>query len=145
MNLKKIICPIDITDPVPAVADHARSLAELTGATVIALCVVKLREEYNLRQLPIEDEDAVQNVITKTKAALADYVAHNFSGVKVTGMVREGDPAEIVLAIAEKEQTDMIIMGSHGRRGIGRLLFGSVATEVTQKAMCPVLTIRPKR
>ena len=145
MNLKKIICPIDITDPVPAVADYARSLAALAGATVTALCVVKLREEYSLRQLPIEDEHAVQDVIAKTKTALADYVAHNFSGVTVTEVVREGDPAEIVLALAEKEQADMIIMGSHGRRGIGRLLFGSVATEVTQKAQCPVLTIRPKR
>jgi nucleotide-binding universal stress UspA family protein len=53
----------------------------------------------------------------------------------------EGDPATVILQVANEIDADLIIMGTHGRSAIGRLLMGSVATEVVRKAKCPVMTV----
>jgi nucleotide-binding universal stress UspA family protein len=54
-----------------------------------------------------------------------------------------GYAAEEILGVAEGEDADMIVMGTHGRKGIDRILFGSVAEKVVKGAKCPVLTVRP--
>jgi quercetin dioxygenase-like cupin family protein len=56
--------------------------------------------------------------------------------------VTEGDPAEEVLRLTEALRCDLIVMGTHGRTGLGRLLTGSVAEEVLRKALCPVLVVK---
>lgn len=53
-----------------------------------------------------------------------------------------GDPAEEIVRLAAEKQTDIIVMGTHGRRGLGRFLMGSVAEQVVRKAACPVVTIK---
>ena len=54
-----------------------------------------------------------------------------------------GSPAEKIVELVEKEKIDMIIMGAHGRKGLDRAIFGSVADKVVKSAPCPVLTIHP--
>ena len=54
----------------------------------------------------------------------------------------EGDPATEILRVAQETSADLIVMGTHGRTGLERLLMGSVAEEVLRKATCPVLTIK---
>jgi nucleotide-binding universal stress UspA family protein len=53
-----------------------------------------------------------------------------------------GDPSAEILRVAQEVQSDVIIMGTHGWTGLGRLLMGSVAEQVVRKAPCPVLTLR---
>lgn len=62
--------------------------------------------------------------------------------VDVTYLLRDGEAAEEVLYVADEEQCDLIVMGTHGRTGLDRLLAGSVAEAVMRKARCPVLTVR---
>lgn len=62
--------------------------------------------------------------------------------VPVEPWLVEGDPATEILRVAEEGKCDLIVMGTHGRTGFGRLLMGSVAEQVVRKAPCPVLTIR---
>jgi nucleotide-binding universal stress UspA family protein len=54
----------------------------------------------------------------------------------------EGDAVEVILRTAREIQADLIVMGTHGRSGLGRLLMGSVAEQVVRKARCPVLTVK---
>jgi nucleotide-binding universal stress UspA family protein len=63
--------------------------------------------------------------------------------VRVESLVLEGDPVDMILRAAEEAQSDMIVMGTHGRTALARLLLGSVAESVLRKAPCPVLTARP--
>jgi nucleotide-binding universal stress UspA family protein len=56
--------------------------------------------------------------------------------------VGRGDPAAEILRIAQDTNSDLIVMGTHGRSGLGRLLMGSVAEQVVRKASCPVLTVK---
>lgn len=62
--------------------------------------------------------------------------------VRVESQVMEGDPVDMILRAAEETHTDVIVMGTHGRTALARLLLGSVAELVIRKAMCPVLTTK---
>jgi nucleotide-binding universal stress UspA family protein len=62
--------------------------------------------------------------------------------VRITRLLLGGDEATEITAFAEKVHADLIVMGTHGRTGLGRLLMGSVAEEVLRRAPCPVMTIK---
>jgi nucleotide-binding universal stress UspA family protein len=62
--------------------------------------------------------------------------------VQVEHRLAEGEPAEAILRVARESQCDLILMGTHGRTGLSRLLMGSVAEQVVRKAPCPVLTVK---
>jgi nucleotide-binding universal stress UspA family protein len=64
-------------------------------------------------------------------------------GVRVESQVMEGDPVDMILRAAEETHSDVIVMGTHGRTALARLLLGSVAEAVLRKAPCPVLTAKP--
>ena len=66
-----------------------------------------------------------------------------FAGLDVEGGVLTGYPSELIVKSALDEQCDLIVMGTHGRRGVGRLVFGSVAEKVVKNSPIPVLTIKP--
>jgi nucleotide-binding universal stress UspA family protein len=65
-----------------------------------------------------------------------------YSSVQMKRLIREGDVASEILALAKDGPCDLIVMGTHGRTGLSRLLMGSVAEEVVRKARCPVLTVK---
>jgi universal stress protein A len=74
------------------------------------------------------------------KAELANY--RPTPNIEVERIVVEGDPAVEIARLAKEHKADLIVMGTHGRSGLGRLLIGSVAEAVLRKAPCPVLTIK---
>lgn len=63
---------------------------------------------------------------------------------RILDAVDVGDPAERILALAEHVRADLIVVGTHGRRGLEHLVLGSVAETVLRNAPCPVLVVRPK-
>lgn len=63
-------------------------------------------------------------------------------GVPVQLRVEEGDAATEIVRVAEEIKSDLIVLGTHGRTGLSRLLLGSVAEQVLRRAPCPVLTVR---
>ena len=75
---------------------------------------------------------------------MAEFTATHFKGLSVRGLVLSGYPAEEILRAAEKHHADIIVMGTHGRTGIDRIIFGSVAEKVVTAAPCPVLTVKPR-
>jgi nucleotide-binding universal stress UspA family protein len=66
-------------------------------------------------------------------------------GVHTTHRLVDGDPVTEILNVAKDHHADVIVMGTHGRRGLKRMLMGSVAELVVRRAMCPVLTIHTPR
>jgi universal stress protein A len=68
------------------------------------------------------------------------YSAHSRATVEYR--VQDGDPAVEILGVAREARCDLIVMGTHGRTGLGRMLLGSVAEKVVRKAACPVLTVK---
>jgi nucleotide-binding universal stress UspA family protein len=62
--------------------------------------------------------------------------------VQVEHQLQQGDPAAVILQVAQERNCDLIVLGTHGRIGLERLLLGSVAEKVLRKASCPVLTVK---
>ena len=64
------------------------------------------------------------------------------SGLTIDHRLTDGDPSAEILRVAEDNNCDLIVMGTHGRTGLPRLLMGSVAEQIVRRASCPVLTVK---
>ncbi|MDD3313698.1 universal stress protein [Pseudodesulfovibrio sp.] len=143
-EIKKILCAVDFSDHSPKVAEYATLMAKGTGAQMLVLYVAPSLSQYvGFHVPPSSIESFVGEIVTGAEDTMNEFVKDNFKGMTVAGKVVAGYPAEEILAIAEAEGCDMIIMGTHGRKGIDRILFGSVAEKVVKSSKVPVLTIRP--
>lgn len=103
-------------------------LAHVTSSVVIAAPFVTIPPE------PVDVREQLQK-------ELADLQPSE-PGLAIDRYLRDGDPATEILSLAHDVGADLIVMGTHGRTGLGRLLMGSVAEQVLRKASCPVLTVK---
>jgi len=137
--IKTILFPTDFSPQAEYVFPLACAMARDYGARLILLHVKPL--------MPILYGDAVlaspesPEMIENLREQLR-RLGETESGVCVEPEIREGEPANEILAAVREEACDLIVMGTHGRTGVGRLLLGSVAEQVVRKAHCPVLTMK---
>jgi len=137
---ERILLPTDGSLGMEEVTDHAVSLADTHGATLHGLYVVNTA---SLADLPMESswEGLSQALRKDGERALADVEAHAGDVPVETAMV-DGSPAREIVEYATENDCDVIVMGTHGRSGVGRLLLGSVAERVVRSSSTPVLTVR---
>jgi nucleotide-binding universal stress UspA family protein len=146
MQLSKILCAVDLSDHSKQVAQYAAMLAKATGARLIVIYTAPSLSQYvGFHVPPNTIENFVGEIVSGAEKSMEIFVAENFAGLPVTSKVLIGYAAEEIVNRADEEDVDMIIMGTHGRKGIDRILFGSVAEKVVKHAKQPVLTIRPAR
>jgi len=144
-DIKKILCAVDFSDYSPMVADYANMMAKCSGAEIVVLYVAPSLSQYvGFHVPPSSIESFVGEIVSGAEDTMNAFVKENFNDLNVKEKVVTGYPAEEILSIAEAEGCDMIIMGTHGRKGIDRMLFGSVAEKVVKSSVAPVLTVRPK-
>ncbi|MDR3319583.1 MAG: universal stress protein [Desulfovibrio sp.] len=144
-EIKKILCAVDLSEHSKAVAEYATLLATTHKAKVIVVYTAPSLSQYvGFHVPPNTIENFVGEIVTGAEKSMEDFVAEHFAGVDSTSHVLVGYAAEEILNRARDEGVDIIVMGTHGRKGIDRILFGSVAEKVVKNAGMPVLTIRPK-
>ncbi|MGE4556440.1 MAG: universal stress protein [Desulfovibrionaceae bacterium] len=142
--IKKILCAVDFSDQSSKVADYAKTMGEALGAKISVLYVAPSLSQYVGFHIPASTiENFVGEIVTGADSTMTAFMDENFRGLEAEGRVVTGYAAEEILTFAEEEAIDMIVMGTHGRRGIDRILFGSVAEKVVKTSRCPVLTVRP--
>jgi nucleotide-binding universal stress UspA family protein len=66
------------------------------------------------------------------------------AGVRVVGLLREGEPAREILRVTRSKRVDFLVVGTHGRTGLGKMFLGSIASRLVATATCPVVTVRSK-
>jgi nucleotide-binding universal stress UspA family protein len=142
--IQKILFPIDLDADGKRVIPVVQDLASKYNAAIFLFYVVQPVTSFpsfyvNLDVASIEAEALL--LAKNQMAALAEEFFSDFP--KLETRVEFGDPAEKILEVVEHEEIDMIIMGTHGRKGIERAILGSVAFEVVQSAPCTVVTIHP--
>ena len=143
-EIKKIMCAVDFSEASREVADYAATLAKCTGAEILVLYVAPSLSQYvGFHVPPSSIETFVKEIVSGADKSMEAFLAEEFKGANVRGEVVTGYAAEEILNAAEEEKVDMIVMGTHGRKGIDRILFGSVAEKVVKSAKCPVVTVRP--
>ncbi len=138
-----ILVPTDFSTSAARALEHAIALAtRLVGSTIYLL------HAYQLPIVGLPDGTAVPTaaiatqLLVEAERQLAACVAvHQASGVAIVPMLRQADPRAAVLAAIEELSADLVVMGTHGRRGVTRLLVGSVAESVMRASPVPVMTV----
>jgi len=162
MNLgfKKILCPVDLSGFSLQALELAVKMAANEGATLYLLHVIdNPYDELYMASITQADPALLElyktepykraEVIEATKnhcAVLLKQFSHDLVtsvAQQVSYLVETGNPFETIMDVAESYQVDLIVLATHGRTGIKRLVIGNVAEKVVRHAPCPVLTVKP--
>ena len=136
ITIKKIICPVDFSGLSRKAMQYANEFAKLSDAKVFLVGVVENDPTMNYSHgLEKESSDEEQKL-----AALIEE--EQMAGVVADYAIYEGFPEECILDYAKRQEADIIIMGSHGRNGLKRMILGSVAEHIVRRAPCPVLVVK---
>ena len=134
-NFTKILCPVDFDQNSAAALRFACKLLEL-GGTLYLLHVVPEADRPGFEQYPPISQLAEENLENFARKQIGDQIVRKL-------LVRAGDPAALTIHIADELGVDLIVMATHGHKGLVRIVLGSVAERVLRDARCPVLTLRP--
>lgn len=149
-NIKHVVTPIDFSDNSKLIADSAAFMAGKFGASLNLIFVVQNFEDYSGFFVPqmhmpnLEDE-----LLTGAETRMASFVDEyrdDYVQLGVSDIVAKvlmGDVGEQIVEYATEIEADMIVMGTHGYKGLEKIMFGSVADKVVRAADCPVTTINP--
>jgi len=144
LEIKLILCPIDFSEFSERAYHHAVSLAEHYQAKLVAQHVVELWRHPSASFAASAGlyEDFEQALRENGKKQLREFVKnHTHDEIQPELVVQDGVAADSILSFAQAQKTDVIVMGTHGRRGFDRLMLGSVTDRVMRRALCPVLAI----
>ncbi len=146
MRFKKILCAVDFAKHSSYIAKYARSIGEAFQSEIHIIYVAPTLSQYVGFQIsPSSIENFVGEIISGAEETMEKFIGENFeNSLQVTGKILTGYAAEEIIKYANENNIDLIVMGTHGRKGIDRILFGSVAEKVVKSSYIPVLTIRPK-
>ena len=147
----RILVPVDLMEGSRSIVDYAIALGRPFNASIELLHVWE-PPQYATPDLLVAAPGWIPQPVDKealdsTREALAKFVASlEYPGAAgstgtFTQMLVRGEPSAAVLQVAESGGFDLIVMGTHGRRGLPRLLMGSVAQRIVSRAHCPVLTL----
>lgn len=144
---KKILVPVDFSEVSPKIAPVAYNVVKEGDASVHLLFVARMFHYYADVYVDVGSIEAMQGeIIRGAEKKMDEFIEAHFKGYpNLTSKVVLGDPAEEILRYADSENMDLIIMGTHGRKGLERVLFGSVAERVIKMSPIPVLSINPYR
>jgi universal stress protein A len=142
-RLKRILVPVDFSECSKKALAYAVPFAKQFGAEIVLVHVV---QPY----IPVPEMSAVDVTAAMAqmresgKSELERLRISIIDDVKITTVLRVGHPAHEIVKAAAEADADLILLSTHGRTGLGRVFFGSVAEHVTRYARCPVLTVRER-
>lgn len=142
IEFKQIICPVDLSDSSVRAFAHAAAIAQWYDAQLTVLHVVPTFEPIQMRG---DLGDPVRVITPMPREQVLEEMSRtlNLAAVspRATPIAEAGDPQSTIIDQAISKKADLIVMGTHGRRGFKRLLLGSVTEAVLREAPCPVLTV----
>jgi nucleotide-binding universal stress UspA family protein len=146
-QLRTILFPTDFSGCANYALPYAAAIARATKATIICVHVVEpivpavgytgLAEPLPIADISEQLEDSAERELPK----LAE--CEECAGLNVEEIMVHGDAAAEIVRTANERDVDLIVISSHGRTGLGRILFGSTAEAVVRHASCPVLVVKP--
>lgn len=154
-KIKKILAPTDISELSLVGLRYALEMASSQGTEVIVYHVVGNDEvtaySYAFRSQFSSSRgfQPAKQLVEERSGMLTRFLRENFADILPQVKIREGVelgvPAKRIVEKAKEEKVDMIVMSTHGRTGLLRMLIGSVTEKVVRQATCPVLSVRPTK
>jgi nucleotide-binding universal stress UspA family protein len=143
MQGKRVLVPIDYSEFSQAAVDYATDLARGLDAELVMLHVVDPGVPTTPTYAgPMMGYDSVYEAQVQKAQAYLDELTPWMQGVAHRSLVRSGFPATEIVALAKAEPVDVIVMATHGRTGLSRLVMGSTTEAVLRTSPVPVLTLR---
>ena len=144
LRISRILVPTDFSESADSALPWAARLAQHYGAELHVVCAVPEREPDSWLQLhDSTDPEEVRRVLRhRAELQLAGRVAHLSVPAQSHVSTSEGSPSSAILSYAEAHGINLIVMGTHGRRGFRQFRVGSVTEEVLRRSTCPVYTVR---
>ncbi len=146
--LNHVLIPLDGSQLAEKAIDVAKTVLKQQGKMTLLTVVPQGSLPIFADPAPdglhvVEAEASYLESVDSDVQAYIDRVAKNLqlNGYEVAVEVAGGDPADVILILAEKTHVDMIVMSTHGRSGLDRLLFGSVTNKVVNNSHCPVIVV----
>jgi glycine betaine transporter len=145
MNLPQtILVATDFSETSDAAISYAVELAKKLGAKLYVFNAIAV-PAYGVPELGVAvTASMIDSIVADNQRAL-DAIVAKAAPLKIEPLLRTGDPRDLIVQTAVEVGAELIVMGTHGRRGVTRALLGSVAEGVLRYAHCPVLTIRKPR
>ena len=143
-HIERILCPVDFSEFSERAYDYAQSLAWHYKATLFLVHVIDSLAPYRCYYaFPEGYDESLRSLSAGAERQLQEFAeTHSQRLVQPQCRIDDGAPADLILSVAEVQAVNLIVMGTHGVRGIDRLVLGSVTDKVLRRAHCPVLAVR---
>ncbi len=139
---KHILVPTDLSEGAEQALDYACELARTLGAQIHLLNVIGI-PALGLPELGLAlTTTMIDQLVAESQDSIDQLARTRCTAPLGRVMVKTGDARDVINQTARELGVDLIVMGTHGRRGISRALLGSVAETVVRSAPCAVLTVR---
>jgi nucleotide-binding universal stress UspA family protein len=132
--IRRILCPVDFSATSSQAIAFAERLASSLKAEIFLLYVSEGRPEFAIAGQDKPSDPVGQRMLNEISLSSA--------AVPVQRFLHFGEPGPVICWFAENQHCDLIVIGTHGRQGLARLLLGSVAEYIVRHSRCPVLTVR---
>jgi len=147
MQIRSILLPTDFSECGDYALPYATSLARTFGASILCVHVIEpmvpavgysgMTEPLPLADITGQLEDSAARALPK----LAER--KECTGLDVQELIVHGEAAAEIVRVAKERNIDLIVVSSHGRTGLGRMLFGSTAEAIVRHSSCPVMVVKP--
>ena len=147
MEIRSILLPTDFSECANFALSYATSFARQANASIICVHVIEpvvptVGYTGMAEPLPMADiSDQLESSAERELPKIAE--CDECEGLEVEEVIVHGDAASEIVRVARERGVDLIVIASHGRTGLGRMLFGSTAESVVRHAPCPVLVVKP--
>jgi nucleotide-binding universal stress UspA family protein len=141
LAIHTILHPTDFSERSEYAFRLACSLARDHDAKLVLVHIVPTPQMVAYGEMPLLAPQQAEGFMENLKERMSEVRATEV-GIVFEEQLIEGEPATEIIRLARELPADLVVMGTHGRTGLGRLLMGSVAEQVMRKAPCPVLTVK---
>lgn len=143
-EITKIVVPVDLEQHTQKLADFAIYLGKKMGAHLSFIHVTEFYASGDMMLGSPSLESINEERVVRAKEVMATLIKDNRGKYEnINGIVYKGEIVETIVKFAQEEQAGMIIIGTHGAKGLEKILLGSVAERVLKRAHCPTLTMNP--
>ena len=151
-EIKTVVTPVDFSENADKIATSAAYVAGKMGARLDLIFVVQNFEDYSgFFVPPVNLPNLEEELLESAQHRMEEFVKDTHDAIAAAGVsdvhssVLTGDVTDEILQYVKDNNANLIVMGTHGYKGLERVMFGSVADKVVKTACCPVLTINPYR
>ena len=144
-EFKKILYPVDLSDASIKIVPYVQTVAKKFDAQIHILFAARVFAHFTSIYVPHPSINKFEKELMEgAEKRLYEFVDEHFNDFPHTKTaVVAGDASEQILHYVESQKIDLIIMGTHGRKGMDKIIFGSVAERVVKSSPVPVLVVNP--